>query len=46
MQDEEDAKANDTDDDQIQLGSAFHGIEGGSFESCLSKSFNQSLGSA
>ena len=29
MQDEEDAKANDTDDDQIQLGSAFHGIEGG-----------------
>ena len=38
MQDEEDAKANDTDDDQIQLGSAFHGIEGGSFESRLSKS--------
>jgi hypothetical protein len=29
MEDEENAKANDTDDDQIQLGSAFHAIEGG-----------------
>ena len=26
MEDEEDAKANDTDDYQIQLGSAFHAI--------------------
>jgi hypothetical protein len=46
MEEEEDAKANDTDDYQIQLGRAFHGIEGASFESRLSKSFNQSLGSA
>ena len=42
MQDEEDAKANDTDDDQIQLGGAFHGIEGGSFESRRRVSTNRS----
>jgi len=29
MKNEEDAKTNDTDDDQIQLGSAFHALEGG-----------------
>ena len=29
MQNEEDSTTNNTDDDQIQLGSALHGMEGG-----------------